>query len=215
MMSLGRERPPPKTTNARTKVFNREIRYKKATTQQSYDNRPNASRCEMKKVWWGRNKKPIWKLCQLGKKCCAIRCFFRSSSAYMCQDPRIARAYTAQNTKIYALLACLACLAQPTYPIPAGCGTDTARRGGLSRPPKTALERSYLAENSSSENRILRPRRKKLLPGSPPQRMIMHIYTYTYRYLLRQRTRYLDTNLTWTQRCCRARSPTHRVEGGG
>ena len=33
--------------------------------------------------------------------------------------------------------------------------------GRWSRPPKPALERSYLAENSSSANRILRPRRKK------------------------------------------------------
>ena len=45
----------------------------------------------------------------------------------------MARAYTAQNTKIYALLAHLA---QPTYPIPAKCGTDTAGRGAFEPPPK-------------------------------------------------------------------------------
>ena len=32
--------------------------------------------------------------------------------------------------------------------------------GGCSRPPKPALEQSYLTENSSSTNRILKPRRK-------------------------------------------------------
>ena len=44
MMSLGKERPLE--DNARTKGFGREIPYQKATTQQSYDNRPNASRCD-------------------------------------------------------------------------------------------------------------------------------------------------------------------------
>ena len=49
----------------------------------------------------------------------------------ICQDPRIARAYTAQNTKVCALLAYLA---QPTYPMPARCGTDTAGRGAFEPP---------------------------------------------------------------------------------
>ena len=34
VIMLGRERPPSKTTNARTKAFKLEIRYRKATTQQ-------------------------------------------------------------------------------------------------------------------------------------------------------------------------------------
>ena len=34
--------------------------------------------------------------------------------------------------------------------------------GRWSRPPKPALERSYLTENSSSANRIFRPRRKEI-----------------------------------------------------
>ena len=46
-------------------------------------------------------------------------------------------------------------------------------------PLKTALERSYLTENSSSENRILKPRRKK-----SPERILPktndHIYIYIY-----------------------------------
>ena len=41
---------------------------KQRHSSQSYDvhNRPDASRCDHEKVWWGRNKKPIYKLCQLG-----------------------------------------------------------------------------------------------------------------------------------------------------
>ena len=58
---------------------------------------------------------------------------FFSFKLCMCQDPRVARAYTAQNTKICALLACLA---QPTYPIPARCGTNTAGRGAFEPPPE-------------------------------------------------------------------------------
>ena len=61
--------------------------------------------------------------------------FFRSSFfAYIiCQDPRIARAYTAQNKKFCALFPCLA---QPTCPIPARGGTDTAGRGAFKPPPE-------------------------------------------------------------------------------
>ena len=104
-------------------------------SSQSYDvhNGPNASRCDHKKVWWGRNKKQIRKLCQLGKNDYPYIIFFRSSSAYICRDQRTARAYTAQNTKICTLLASLA---QPTYPIIARCGTDTAGRGALEPPPE-------------------------------------------------------------------------------
>ena len=49
MMPLGRERPPSRTTSARTRVFIREIGYRKAMKQQSCDNRPNASRCDHEK----------------------------------------------------------------------------------------------------------------------------------------------------------------------
>ena len=34
------------------------------------------------------------------------------------------------------MCALLACIAQPTYPIPARCGTDTAGRGAFERPPE-------------------------------------------------------------------------------
>ena len=72
---------------------------------------------------------------QLGKIFFPTR-FFRSYSAYICQDPRIYRAYTAQNTILFALLACLA---QPTYPIPTRCGTYTAERGAFDPPPEDGV----------------------------------------------------------------------------
>ena len=56
-----------------------------------------------------------------------------SSSAYIGQNPRIGRAYTTQKTKMCALLACLA---QPTYLIPARYGPDTAGRGAFGPPPE-------------------------------------------------------------------------------
>ena len=112
--------------------------------------------------------------------------FFRSSSAYICQDPgiarqdpRIARAYTAQNTKNahFSLVS----LSPRTRSRP---GPERIRQGEgrLSRPPRTALERSYFTENSSSENRILRPRRKKLLTESPAKRMIIYIFIYIFSH---------------------------------
>ena len=57
----------------------------------------------------------------------------------------------------------------------------------MSRPPETTLERSYLTENSSSENRILRPRRKETPDRIPPKRIIIYeVYTlkYTFSYLV-------------------------------
>ena len=81
----------------------------------------------------------------------------------------MARAHTAQNTKIYALLACLA-QSRP------GAARIRQGAGRLSHPPRTALERSYLTENSSSENRILRPRRKRTPDRIPSKRMIIYIF---------------------------------------
>ena len=99
----------------------------------------------------------------------------------ICQDPKIARAYTAQIQKFahFSLVS----LSPRTRSRP---GAERIRLGErrLSRPPKTALERNYLTENSSSENRILRPRRKKLPTESPPKRMIICIYIYVKYYLV-------------------------------
>ena len=54
--------------------------------------------------------------------------------------------------------------------------------GRLSRPPQTALERSYLTDNSSSENRILRPRRQKT-PDRIPEKQNDHIDYQVYIYI--------------------------------
>ena len=52
-----------------------------------------------------------------------------------------------------------------------------------SRPPKTALERSYSTENSSSANRILRPRRKKTKTESLKQENnIIYVYYCSFHY---------------------------------
>ena len=66
-----------------------------------------------------------------------------------------------------------------------GRGAERIRQGEgrCSRPPKTALERSDLTENCCSENRILRPRRKKLLTEPPQKRMIIGIFIF---FALRQ-----------------------------
>ena len=78
---------------------------------------------------------------------------FFSVKLCICQDARITRAYTAQNTKISALLACLA---QPTYPIPARCGTDTAGRGAFEPPPEDGaraelFDREFQSRESHTE----------------------------------------------------------------
>ena len=58
-------------------------------------------------------------------------------------------------------------------------GAERLRQGEgrLSRPPKTAFERSYSTGNSRSDNRILRPRRKKTPDRIPPPKND-HKYIY-------------------------------------
>ena len=59
-----------------------------------------------------------------------------SFKLYTCQNPRIPRAYTAQNTKKSTLLNCLAqCLSA----LKSRCGTDTAGRGALEAPPEDGV----------------------------------------------------------------------------
>ena len=83
----------------------------------------------MKKASSGRNlyvnlvMMPIWKSCPL----------IYSFKLYICHDPRKARAYTAQNTKIVALLACLV---QRLSAFTSRCTTDMAGRGALEPPPE-------------------------------------------------------------------------------
>ena len=96
-----------------------------------------------------------------------VRCFFRSSSA-LCQDPRITRAYTAQNTK--KMRTSRLSRSALMYSIPARCGTDTAGQGAFEPPPA----------NSSSENRILRPGREKNSRPNPPKKNDS-IYWYIFQ----------------------------------
>ena len=56
-----------------------------------------------------------------------------SFKLYICQDSRIARAHTAQNTKKNALLACLA---RRLSTFTSMCGTGTAGRGASEPPPE-------------------------------------------------------------------------------
>ena len=103
----------------------------------------------MRKVLWGQNKKSIWKLCQLGNKWFPL-CDFRTSSAYMPISMNNSGVdYFAQNTKFCAFLACLA---QPTCPIPARCGTNTEGRGTF-EPPPDAVFRSFKPCNSQKQNK--------------------------------------------------------------
>ena len=88
-----------------------------------------------------------------------------SFKLYICQDPRIARAYTAKNTKKKKTRFSLVSLS--VYPRSRrGAERIQHSEGRLGRPPKTALERSYLTETYSYENRILSRDKKKVLTES-------------------------------------------------
>ena len=123
----------------------------------------------MKKASSGRNldanleTMPIWEMVSL---ICPLK-------LYICQDPRIYRAYTAQNTK-----------KKTNFPLVSLSVYPRSRRGAKSirqgeerwrRPPKTVLEQSYLTKNSSSENRMPRPRQKKTPDRIHPKKL-SHIY---------------------------------------
>ena len=92
--------------------------------------------------------------------------FFRSSSAYAKIQDYLGRIPPKiQEFAHFSLVS----LSPPTRSRP---GAERIRQGEgrLSHPPKTALERSYLTENSNSESRILRPRRKKTPDRIPPKK---------------------------------------------
>ena len=65
-------------------------------------------------------------------------------------------------------------------------GAERTRQGEgrSSRPPKPALERSYLNENSSSANRILRPRHQKT-PDRIPEKNNHPIYIFISQWFVR------------------------------
>ena len=69
--------------------------------------------------------------------------------------------------------------------------------GRWSHPPKTALERSYLTENSSSANRILRPRRKKTPDRIPETNNDLTYSLYLYSF----HSRYTALSYVWWMVC--------------
>ena len=81
----------------------------------------------MKKASSGRNLDVNLDMMPI-RKCCPLIYSFK---LFMCQDPRIARAYTARNTKIITLLACLV---QHLSAFTSWCRTDKAGRGALEPP---------------------------------------------------------------------------------
>ena len=84
----------------------------------------------MKKASSGRNldanleTMPIWEMVSL---ICPLK-------LYICQDPRIYRAYTAQNTTKKNELP--ACLAQRLSAFTSRCEKHTAGRGAMEAPPE-------------------------------------------------------------------------------
>ena len=115
---------------------------------------------------------PIWESCPL----------IYSFKLYICQDPGIARACTAQHTKKKTHFSLVSFSVYPG----SRRGTEQIRQGEgrWSLPPKTALERSDLTKKFQPENPILlRPRRKKLLTES--KRNNDHIYIYKPAPMLR------------------------------
>ena len=102
-------------------------------------------------------------------KCCAV--FFRSSSTCICQDPRVARAYSAQNTKKKSTPR-LPCSASIRAHVEVRNGYGRAR--GVGAAPRS---RRYLTEDSGSVNRILRPRQKET-PDRIPEKKNDLIYMY-------------------------------------
>ena len=93
----------------------------------------------MKKTLSGRNLDVNLEIMTIWK-CCALVYSFK---IYICQDPRINRAYTAQNTKKTALLACLV---QRLSAFTSRCRTDKAERGALEPPTEDAFERGDLTD---------------------------------------------------------------------
>ena len=75
-------------------------------------------------------------------------------------------------------LQLLACLARHPSAFTSMCGTDTEGRGALEPPPegRGARTKLYSTENSSSANRILRPRQKTPDQIPDTKKMILFIH---------------------------------------
>ena len=92
----------------------------------------------------------------------------------MPRSKKISRAHTAQKIQHKTNFSLVSL---SVYPRSRRCA-ERIRQGEVrwSRHPKTALERSFLTEDSSSENRIFRRRREKTPHRILPKRMIIYIF---------------------------------------
>ena len=183
---LGRERPPSKTTNARTKVFTMNSDIEKQRHNSLTTIGQTRRGVTMKKVLGGRIRcrigkdanleiMPIWK---------SMFPMFFSFTFCKCQDPRIARAYTVQKTIFdHFSLVCLS-------PHPRSCrGAERIRQGEgrWSRPSKTALERSDLMEKFQFRESHTEAETTKS-PHQIPVRSKTRITLFIYMYCKNQNT---------------------------
>ena len=105
----------------------------------------------------------VWKWCKHESKCFPM-CFGRPSSARTKIQEWLGRMPEKFKTFADFLLVSLS----PSTRSQPGAERIRQGKGRLNRPPKTALVRIYLTENSNSENCILRPRRKEAPDRMPP-----------------------------------------------
>ena len=121
----------------------------------------------MKKATSGRNLYSNLKMMPIGKCCPLIFLPYAKIQEYLGRIPP-----KIQEKPHFSLVSL------SVYPrLRRGAERIRQGEGPWSRPPKTAFERIYLTENSSSENRILRRRRKKTL-DLISEKKNDHIYIY-------------------------------------
>ena len=104
----------------------------------------------MKKVWWGRNKKP--KFGNDAKLELDVFPHFFSFRLCICQDPRIARAYAYKNLRT-SRLSRSAHVPDPDQV----CGTDTAERGAFEPPPEDVFHSFKSCRRQSKTNKRSSP----------------------------------------------------------
>ena len=90
-------------------------------------------------------------------------------------NPRIARAYTAQNTKKNALLACLA---QHLSAFTSKCGTVTAGRGAFEPPPEDGARTKLSGREFQFRESHTEVETKKSSRPNPRKKERSYIYLY-------------------------------------
>ena len=81
------------------------------------------------------------------------------------------------------MFALLACLAQPTYPIPARCRTDTAGRGAFEPPPEDDARTKLFDRGSQFRESHTEAETEKTPDQIPETKEYFYIYIYIYVYL--------------------------------